>query len=123
MHWITQNRNHEWATCSITQVGFVRILSSRSFDPNAPSPGSALELLKVSTGTNRLHRFWAEGMPMTAMSPTLRDRIKGHKQAVDAYLLALAMHHNGTFVTFDGRMRSLAPEGSEEFRALVILQA
>jgi toxin-antitoxin system PIN domain toxin len=120
--WSKQDNRKDWATCSITQIGFVRVLSNPSFDPSAPSPAKAAELLRASTETNRLHQFWSESIPVTAMTTGLRNRLRGHKQVTDAYLLALAMHHRGTFVTFDTRIRSLAPVGSEESRALVILQ-
>jgi predicted nucleic acid-binding protein len=52
----------------------------------------------------------------------LGSRIKGPGQIKDAYLLTLATHNDGRMVTFDYRMESLAPEGSAEHDALVILR-
>jgi toxin-antitoxin system PIN domain toxin len=123
MNWMAQNGEKGWATCSLTQAGFVRILSTPAFHPSAPSPVKALALLRTSTESQPLHQFWSDTLPLTAIGPKLRDRIQGHKQVPDAYLLAMACHHNSTLVTFDARMQSLAPKGSAEFDALLVLRS
>jgi hypothetical protein len=122
MHWLVRNGNNGWATCSLTQAGFVRILSNPSFHPSAPSPAKALDLLKTSTESNPHHQFWTDTLQITAIRPDLTGRIQGHKQVPDAYLLAIAICHKAALVTFDARMRSLAPKGSKEFDAVVILR-
>jgi uncharacterized protein len=58
---------------------------------------------------------------MSSLSPTIRERLQGHRQITDAYLLALAIHHKGKLVTFDRRMLAIAPEGSIERKSLEIL--
>ena len=123
MDWIVRNGSGGWATCSLTQAGFVRVLSNPSFDPNAPSPGNALALLKKSTESNPQHHFWTDTIPLTGISLSLRNRIQGHKQIPDAYLLAMSAHYRGTLVTFDSRMHSLAPMGSQEHAVLVVLRS
>ena len=35
------------------------------------------------------------------------DSILGHKQVMDAYLLALAHHNGALFLTFDARIRAM----------------
>lgn len=121
MDWLVRNDKDGWATCSLTQAGLVRILSTPAFDAGAPSPAKVIELLKTSTESDPHHQFWTDTFPLTAISPTLRNRIRGHKQVTDAYLLAFAADHQAKVVTFDSRMRSLAPEGSAEYDTLVIL--
>lgn len=122
MKWFLQNSRHGWATCSLTQAGFVRVISNPSVDAAAPSPAKALGLLKLSTESNPYHRFWGDAIPITAIEPDLRNRIRGHNQITDAYLLAMSIHHNSTLVTFDARMQSLAPKGSAEYDALIVLR-
>jgi predicted nucleic acid-binding protein len=79
-------------------------------------------LLQKATEASRNHEFWADDLPLSALGDPLKQRLRGHKQVTDAYLLALAIHRKGKLVTFDTRVRTLAPEGSAEADALVILR-
>jgi toxin-antitoxin system PIN domain toxin len=121
MNWFAQNAKDGWATCSITQAGFVRVLSNPAIHPSAPSPAKALAVLQVSIKSNPHHEFWTDNPPLTAISSTLQDRMRGHKQVTDVYLLAIAIHRKGKLVTFDYRTQSLAPKGSDEYNSLQIL--
>ncbi len=120
--WFASNENRGWATCPITEQGFVRIVSNVAYMKPAPGIRSALDLLQKTTEASKNHEFWADDLPLSALSAPLRRRLDGPKQITDAYLLALALHHNGRVVTFDHRMKALAPEGSAEREALVILR-
>lgn len=122
MRWFSQQGKHGWATCSHTQAGFVRVLSNPAVNTSAPTPAKALALLKSSTEMNPYHRFWIDSLPLTAISVNLQNKIRGHNQITDAYLLALAIHHKARLVTFDTGIQSLAPKGSPEYDALVILR-
>ena len=122
MKWFGQYEKDGWATCSLTQAGFVRVLSNPAFDKMAPPPAGAIELLKSSTEANPHHRFWTDTLPLSSITGALRSRIQGPNQITDAYLLALSMHNNGRLVTFDYRMQSLAPPGSPELAALHVLR-
>ena len=50
------------------------------------------------------HAFWPE--PISLLQSGLIDwqRLLDPRQITDAYLLALAVHHGGRFVTFDQRV-------------------
>jgi hypothetical protein len=122
MAWFALNGKLGWATCPMTQAGFVRVLSNPAFDPAAPPMSRALELLSASTESNPHHQFWSDAIPLSRIGADLSQRIQGRNQITDAYLLALAIHHHGHFVTFDSRMESLAPKGSSEHKALLILR-
>jgi len=120
--WFTGNENQGWATCPITEQGFVRIVCNPAYMNPAPGSRSAIELLQKTSESSRNHEFWADGLPISALSASIRRRLQGPKQITDAYLLALAMHHNAKLVTFDRRIEALAAEGSVEREALVILR-
>lgn len=120
--WFTGNENQGWATCPITEQVFVRIVSNPAYMNPAPGIRSAIELLQKTSESSRNHEFWADGLPISALSASIRRRLQGPKQITDAYLLALAMHHNAKLVTFDRRIEALAAEGSVEREALVILR-
>ena len=121
MEWFLRNRESGWATCPLTQTGFVRVISNPNSYQFGPTVEEAIELLNSSIAASSDHHFWHHGLPLERWSHGLRSRIQGHKQITDAYLLALALHHKGQFVTFDRRMLQLAPNGSPERAALVIL--
>lgn len=120
--WMSSIRNEAWSTCPITEMGFLRIVTSPSFSPLAPRWKEAAETLHTETHKNPMHLFWPDSLPLLKIDQQFGSRIQGHNQITDAYLLALAMHHQGRMVTFDYRMASLAPKGSQEENALVILK-
>jgi toxin-antitoxin system PIN domain toxin len=120
--WFTSNENHGWATCPITEQGFVRIVCNPAYMNPAPGIRSAIDLLQKTTEASKNHQFWVDDLPLAALSSSIRSRLQGPKQITDAYLLALAMHRKGILVTFDRRMETLVPEGSVERETLVILR-
>jgi len=122
LRWFVSHQSWGWATCPITEQGFVRIVSNASYVSPTPKIRSALELLQQVTEANTNHNFWTDNLPLSALSAPLQKRLQGHKQLTDAYLLTLAMHHKGQLVTFDTRMEALAPKGSAEHDALLILR-
>ncbi len=53
--WLDQEITAGWASCAITENGFVRILSQ----PRYPSPVSPTEAIKLSRARDsRHHAFW-----------------------------------------------------------------
>src|SRR5208283_2150099 len=120
--WFAGNQNKGWATCPLTERGFVRIVSNVAYMKPAPSVRSALDLLQKTTEANVNHEFWADDLPLSALSASIRQRLQGPQQITDAYLLALATHHKGKLLTFDRRILQLAPEGSVERDTLEILK-
>jgi toxin-antitoxin system PIN domain toxin len=109
-----------WATCPLTQLGFVRIVSNPSFSPDALAPADAIELLARNLA-HPAHEFWADDMSLTDAAGPLSPRLQGHRQMTDSYLLGLARKHRGALASFDTGLRSLA--GAEYLRALEIVPA
>ena len=58
------------------------------------------------------HAFWPDDIDPLADNRLHWDRILGHRQVTDAYLLALAVRHEGRFVTFDQRIGIAAVQGA-----------
>ncbi|HVB39370.1 MAG TPA: TA system VapC family ribonuclease toxin [Terriglobales bacterium] len=102
-----------WATCPITEAGFVRIVSNPAFSPGAPRAENALDLLAHNL-RHPAHRFWPGSLSLEAAARVTQARLFGHRQVTDAYLLALAMHRRGRLVTLDGGVRLLLPPGSRQ---------
>src|SRR2546422_756085 len=97
--WFKGHGNNGWASCPITQNGCVRVMSSPGYPGMLPVQ-AIVERLAMASNT-RLHEFWADDLSL--LDPTLFDplRIHGPRQITDLYLLALAVKHRGSFVTFD----------------------
>lgn len=120
--WMHNHRQEPWATCPVTEMGFLRIVTTRSFSPHAPSWAEAVGILRKHTEGSPRHYFWPDSLTSVELDRRLGKRINGPNQITDAYLLALAMQNDGRMVTFDYRMETLAAEGSVEREALVILR-
>ena len=95
-----------WATCALTQLGFIRLSSNPAVSPAAKSPSEAAALLEAMT-SDALH-VYLESLPSPVHSRGEFKKILGNKQVSEAYLLALARHYNATFVTFDKKLKDLA---------------
>jgi len=105
--WFGRNAAKGWATCPITQAGFVRIISNPAFSPRAVSPAEAIDALRV-TIRHQAHQFWADDVAVSDALAALGIRISGHQQVTDAYLLVLAANHKGKLATLDKKLAGWA---------------
>jgi len=122
MGWMNQLGNDRWATCAVTEMGFLRLITNPSFAPTVPRWPDAVALLRKQTTAHANQLFWQDSLSLTQMPQSLGRRIQGPNQITDAYLLALAMQKSSKMVTFDYRMVSLAPAGTSEHGSLLILK-
>jgi len=113
--WFLEHKEMPFATCPITESGFVRISMNPLIVSEQTSVKAATTLLETYTLTYP-HIFWADDLDIGTALSSYR-LITGHRQITDAYLLALAVKHDGNLVTFDGGIYSLAPP---EFRSHII---
>ena len=111
--WFATAQNSGWATCPITQSGFVRLSSNPKILPEAVSPKEALHLLEQITRLPK-HLFWEDSIPLVD-SVIFKDcNIIGYRQITDAYLLSLAIHNKGCLVSFDKGIATLVPASHRE---------
>ena len=118
--WFAENAHYGWATCPITQAGFIRIVSNPAFSRHSLSPKDALGILKDSL-EHRGHRFWTEDISVPDAFAVSSQRLVGHQQVTDAYLLGLAVHRKGKLATFDASLPELLPIGSPTRRAISLV--
>jgi uncharacterized protein len=97
--WWLQNQGNGWASCPLTQNGFVRVIAQPTY-PSPISIGQAFSLLRRNTETAG-HAFWPDDISLFDDQLVDRSRVLGPKQVTDVYLLALAVKHGGRLVTFD----------------------
>jgi toxin-antitoxin system PIN domain toxin len=103
-----QSRRSRWATCALTQLGFIRLSSNPAAIPTAKGPGEAAALLEAMVA-DPLH-VYLESLPCPVAKGCREAfaRILGSRQVTDAYLLTLARRNRAIFVTFDTKLEGLA---------------
>jgi uncharacterized protein len=118
IRWWLDHNAEGWATCPLTQNGFVRIISQPKYT-NALSVSAAIDVLSIASSDVH-HQFWEDDTSLLDSAAFDHTNITGHRQITDAYLLALAVKHNGRLVTFDGQI-PLSAVRSAKKQHLVIL--
>ena len=98
-----------WATCVLTELGFIRLSTNPIVVGTPKRPGEVLEKLSLFTQDQR--HVYLSDLPEPRSWPVRKafSKLSGTKQVTDAYLLCVGKHHGAKFVTFDGRMRTLSP--------------
>ena len=110
--WFLAHQRGGWATCPLTQTGFIRVSSNPRVFPDAPSPGKAAEILAANLA-HANHHFWKDEIPFTRAVAPFGARLSGHQQVTDAYLLGLAIHKRGVLATFDAAIGALLDPKSQ----------
>ena len=116
--WWQANRSNGWASCPITQNGFIRILSQPSY-PGARSTSDAMRLLELFIAQGN-HAFWGDDISLLDHEYFRRRHILGPKQLTDIYVLAVAVKNDGLLATFDRAIPRAAVVGAEARNLVVI---
>ena len=102
--WFAVHAGSGWATCPITESGFVRVSANRKVLPSPIQVANArrvLGMLRNMAG----HRFLVDNV---SLSDSDVPPIVGHRQVTDAHLLVLARRHGVRLVTFDSGLSTLS---------------
>jgi len=102
--WFASNSANGWATCPVTESGFVRVSSNPKVLPNAIGVEAARAVLVALRGAEG-HRFLSDDV---SLCDDDIPPITGHRQVSDAHLLTLARRRGERLVTFDGGLSALA---------------
>ncbi|MGI8715240.1 MAG: TA system VapC family ribonuclease toxin [Solirubrobacteraceae bacterium] len=97
--WLEDGIANGWASCAITENGFVRIISQPRY-PSPISPARAIDLLRRACDGGP-HEFWTCDVSVLDARIVDGSRLHSPRQVTDTYLLALAVSREGCFVTFD----------------------
>ncbi len=108
--WFESQAQHGWASCPLTQNGCARMMSQPGY-PNAAPLAEVLSMLGRSCAHAK-HRFWPDDISLLDGARLHHGRMHGQRQLTDLYLLALAVAHEGRFVTFDARIPLNAVRGA-----------
>jgi toxin-antitoxin system PIN domain toxin len=107
--WFSANAPQGWATCPITECGFVRISCNPRAVVAAVSPRQAVDaLLQMAAYPD--HVFWPDDVMFADGAYIPHGALKGHQQVTDAYLLGLAFRHGGVLATLDRGLPGPLPQ-------------
>jgi toxin-antitoxin system PIN domain toxin len=120
--WFHENRSSGWATCALTELGFLRLSIQPAIVKTTATFADAVELLRDAAGTPE-HQFWPLDYSVAEIRPEIRSRLIGHQQLADALLLDLAIRKGGRLATFDRRIQALLPPDSVHHDAIELIPA
>jgi toxin-antitoxin system PIN domain toxin len=121
MTWWQSSRAHGWASCPLSENGFLRIISQRSYPRPVPLP-DALATIQAQVARGG-HEFWPDDLSILDAERINHTRLLGPAQITDIYLLALAVRHNGRLVTLDRSMDSTSVRNAAPANLVIVGQA
>jgi toxin-antitoxin system PIN domain toxin len=95
----------DWGICTFTEAGFLRLATNPRWGAHSLDSSTAvLAELTHSSG----YSFWPISANWATLAAPFRERIFGHQQITDAFLLGLAVQEGGVLVTLDKAIQHLA---------------
>jgi uncharacterized protein len=118
LQWLEADGGDGWASCPITQNGWLRVMNQPSYS----NPVALADLLRTagSIFASPTHEFWPDDISVLDGKRLRPDRVLGHRQLTDIYLLALAVRHQGRLVTLDLKIPVAAVVGASARHLVVI---
>jgi len=101
--WFDINSSDGWATCPVTESGFVRVSSNPKVLPSPIGVAAAKGVL-TALRAHPAHRFLNDDV---SLSDSDMPPIAGYRQVTDAHLLTLARRRSVRLVTFDSNIVSI----------------
>jgi uncharacterized protein len=117
--WFGDNRASGWATCPLTENGFLRVLSNPARGGEITQvPDLVARLRKFCTSSH--HQFWPDSISLRDERLFDASLVRGHKQLTDIYLLGLVVKRGGRLVTFDRSVPLGAVKGARRESLAVV---
>jgi len=116
--WFRGEPNRLWATCALTQAGFLRA-ATRQLGTSRDAVRLALSGLEQDCQSSN-HEYWPVDIDLCDLSDSLRSRITGPNQITDMQLLLLAHRRHAQLASFDRGIKALAA-GTRYADSLLIL--
>jgi uncharacterized protein len=109
--WFARNRDGGWATCPLTENGFVRVVSNPRYPGRATTLRDALaRLAEIRQSAD--HVFWPDSVSICDGGSFQPAYVQGYRQLTDVYLLGLAVANRGRLATFDRNVPLKAVAGA-----------
>ncbi|MDH3405069.1 MAG: PIN domain-containing protein [Acidobacteriota bacterium] len=111
-YWFGRRRDAGWATCPLTENGFVRVISSAAYPGRRTTVSDAIDRLRAFSQSGG-HVFWEDSVSLRDAALVDPGRIGGAPRVTNVYLLALALRRGGRLATFDRKISRSAVAGAE----------
>jgi toxin-antitoxin system PIN domain toxin len=98
--WFADQRVNGWATCPVTENGFIRVLANPAYGSPVSSPAALVRALRTFTRSGH-HHHWDDVVSLGDTRLFDVAAMRGHRQITDVYLLGLAHRQGGCLATFD----------------------
>jgi toxin-antitoxin system PIN domain toxin len=102
--WFERHGERGWATCPVSESGFVRVSSNPKVLPSPIGVAAARQVLARLRAAGS-HRFLADDVSLT--DSDVPD-VTGYRQVTDAHLLTLARRRGVLLITFDAGIATLS---------------
>lgn len=118
LQWWSANKPDGWASCPLTENGYLRIVSQASYPRPVRLADAALHLRTWAVPP--LHAFWPDDVSILDAGLIDYTRLLSPKKITDVYLLALAVKHGGRLVTLDTGISVQAVRGARKEQLVVV---
>jgi toxin-antitoxin system PIN domain toxin len=109
--WFADNHAGGWATCPVTENGFIRVLANPAYGSAVARPVELVERLRTFCRSDG-HEFWSDAVSLRDSALFEPKYLGGHRQLTDIYLLGLATTRTGRLATFDRTIPLKAVRGA-----------
>jgi toxin-antitoxin system PIN domain toxin len=120
LEWFKSENDGGWATCPITENAVLRVLTNPNYSKVKKFNIRQLIHLFRENMNATDHTFWPDDISLVSESAIQSEKVLGHKQLTDVYLLALAVKNSGRLVTFDERISIESVTGATRDHLLVL---
>jgi hypothetical protein len=117
--WFAAEIDSGWASCPITQLGCIRIMSQPGYPNSQPAAQVATRLAAATRDPH--HEFWPADVDALQGDGIDWQSVLSPRHVTDLYLLALAASRSGRLVSFQRHIPAASVAGTAA-RHLVVLQ-
>jgi uncharacterized protein len=118
--WFAKHAIGGWATCAITQSGFIRVMSQPALAKPGRTVGDLAEVLSRNLA-HTAHRLLPLDFSFIDVMARCTGGVVGHRQVTDAYLLTAAMRAGMKLLTFDSGLGTLLATEAERRAHIEVL--
>jgi uncharacterized protein len=120
--WFADHGRAGWATCPLTENGFVRVLANPAYAATVARVPDLVARLRRFCGSGG-HVFWPDTPSLGDLTVFDASMVAGYRQLTDIYLLGLAHTRGGRLATFDRAIPLRAVKGAAPQDLAVIAPA
>jgi hypothetical protein len=110
--WFVDHRDAGWATCPVTENGFLRVVTNPKYGVETLRPADLLARLRQFCDSGS-HHFWTDAVSLRDERVFNLNFVAGPRQLTDVYLLGLAKKMRGRLATFDRTIPLKAVRGAD----------